>query len=95
MCMVATVIGWALPAARRGPKCAGSRAACVSAGALRGFCTGCGSSLYFRASDGAFSVEAGAVDGPTGSRLAGHIHMADAGDYYVLDDGLPQRSDGE
>ena len=65
------------------------------AGAQRGFCTGCGSSLYFRASDGAFSVEAGAVDGPTGSRLAGHIHMADAGDYYVLDDGLPQRSDGE
>jgi hypothetical protein len=65
------------------------------AGAQRGFCTGCGSSLYFRAADGAFSVEAGAVDGPTGSSLTGHIHMADAGDYYVPDDGLPQQSDGD
>ena len=60
------------------------------AGAQRGFCTGCGSSLYFRAADGAFSVEAGVVDGPTGSTLTGHIFVADAGDYYALDDGLPQ-----
>jgi hypothetical protein len=64
-------------------------------GAQRGFCTGCGSSLYFRAADGAFSVEAGAVDGPTGSSLTGHIHMADAGDYYVSDDGLPRLSGAE
>jgi hypothetical protein len=35
------------------------------------------------------------VDGPTGSSLTGHIHMADAGDYYVPDDGLPQQSDGD
>lgn len=65
------------------------------AGAQRGFCTGCGSSLYFRGPDGAFSVEAGAVDGPTGSSLTGHIHMADAGGYYVPDDGLPKRSGAE
>lgn len=65
------------------------------AGAQRGFCTGCGSSLYFRDPDGAFSVEAGAVDGPTGSSLTGHIHMADAGDYYVPDDGLPRLSGAE
>ena len=65
------------------------------AGAQRGFCTGCGSSLYFRGPDGAFSVEAGAVDGPTGSSLTGHIHMADAGGYYVPDDGLLKRSGAE
>ncbi len=60
-------------------------------GGRRGFCTACGSSLYFRASDAAFSVEAGAIDGPTGGRLTEHIFVADKGDYYVLDDGLSQR----
>ena len=64
-------------------------------GAQRGFCTGCGSSLYFRDVDGAFSVEAGVVDGPTGSTLTGHVFVADRGDYYAPDDGLPQHSGGE
>lgn len=59
-------------------------------GGRRGFCPDCGSSLYFRAADGGFSVEAGAVDNPTGGRLASHIFVADKGDYYQLDDGLPQ-----
>jgi hypothetical protein len=61
-------------------------------GGRRGFCTGCGSSLWFRAADDAFSVEAGAVDGPTGSTPTGHIFVADKGDYYTLDDGLPQHT---
>lgn len=59
-------------------------------GGRRGFCTGCGSSLWFRAAGGGFSVEAGAIEGPTGGRLAGHIFVADKGDYYRIDDGLPQ-----
>ena len=59
-------------------------------GAQRGFCPTCGSSLYFRAADGAFSVEAGAIDNPTGGRLTAHIFTADKGDYYSLTDGLPQ-----
>lgn len=59
-------------------------------GGQRGFCPDCGSSLYFRAGDGAFSVEAGAIDKPTGGYLASHIFVADKGDYYPLDDGLPQ-----
>jgi len=59
-------------------------------GASRGFCTACGSSLWFRAQDGGFSIEAGAVDGPTGGRLESHIFVADKGDYYRIDDGLPQ-----
>jgi hypothetical protein len=59
-------------------------------GARRGFCNACGSSLWFRAADGAFSVEAGAVAGPTGGHLSGHIFTAFKGDYYPLTDGLPQ-----
>jgi hypothetical protein len=60
-------------------------------GGRRGFCTTCGSSLYFRAKDGAFSIEAGAIDGPTGGTLADHIFTAEKGDYYDLADDLPQR----
>lgn len=59
-------------------------------GARRGFCARCGSSLYFRAADGAFSVEAGSISGATGGCLSGHIFTANKGDYYALDDGLPQ-----
>lgn len=61
-------------------------------GGQRGFCPTCGSSLYFRTADGEFSVEAGAVDNPTGGHLAHHIFTADKGDYYALTDGLPQSS---
>lgn len=60
------------------------------AGGRRGFCTRCGSSLWFRSAAGEFSVEAGAVTGPTGGRLASHIFVASKGGYYVIDDGLPQ-----
>ena len=59
-------------------------------GGVRGFCNGCGSRLYFRAADGAFSVEAGVIDAPTGGRLAEHIFVAEKGAYYQIDDGLPQ-----
>jgi hypothetical protein len=59
-------------------------------GGVRGFCTRCGSSLWFRDRDGAFSFEAGAVDGPLGVKLAEHIFVAKKGDYYDLTDGLPQ-----
>tara|TARA_R110002124_G_scaffold53433_4_gene153287 strand:+ start:359 stop:745 length:387 start_codon:yes stop_codon:yes gene_type:complete len=53
-------------------------------GGTRGFCTSCGSSLYFRAPDGAISVEAGAIDGPTGRKLSAHIYCANTGDYYRI-----------
>lgn len=66
-------------------------------GAQRGFCNRCGSSIYFRAPDGAFSIEAGAIDSPTGGHLGNHIFTADKGDYYDITDGLPclARYDGE
>ncbi len=63
-------------------------------GGRRGFCARCGSSLWFRAADGAFSIEAGAIEGPTGGTLSGHIFVADGGDYYTIDDGLPQSPGG-
>ncbi len=59
-------------------------------GGRRGFCPTCASSLFFRAADGSFSVEAGCIENPTGGRLAAHIFVADKGDYYDLTDGLPQ-----
>lgn len=59
-------------------------------GGVRGFCSGCGSGLYFRAANGDFSLEAAAIETPTGGRLARHIFVADKGDYYDLKDGLPQ-----
>ncbi len=62
----------------------------TSGGSRRGFCRTCGSSLWFRAAPGGFSVEAGSVDGATGLRLQSHIFVAEKGDYYRIDDGLPQ-----
>lgn len=59
-------------------------------GGTRGFCANCGSGLWFRAADGAFSVEAGCLSAPTGGWLASHIFTAFQGDYYQLTDGLPQ-----
>lgn len=59
-------------------------------GATRGFCSGCGSSLWFRSAEGGLSIEAGVIDNPTGGQLVAHIFVAEKGDYYTLDDGLPQ-----
>jgi hypothetical protein len=60
------------------------------AGGRRGFCGTCGSSLWFRSAAGEFSIEAGSVTGATGGRLTEHIFVASRGDYYAIDDGLPQ-----
>jgi hypothetical protein len=66
------------------------------AGARRGFCGECGSSLFWDApGNETVSVAAGTLDGPTGLRVASHWFVSQAGDYYELpDDGLPhhQRS---
>lgn len=59
-------------------------------GVRSGFCPDCGSQLFWDA-EGApdLSIEMGALDGPTGLRLSGHIFTAEAGDYYDIADGLP------
>ena len=57
----------------------------------RGFCSTCGSSLFWDPLQKDWtSVAMGAFDGPTGTRLRIHIHVADKGDYYEIADGLPQ-----
>ena len=59
--------------------------------AKRGFCTTCGSVLFWkRNGSDSISIMAGAFDQPTGLKGETHIFVADKGDYYTLDDGLPQ-----
>ena len=53
--------------------------------ARRGFCGECGSSLFWDApARDTISIAAGTLDPPTGLRELGHVHLADAGDYYEL-----------
>jgi hypothetical protein len=56
--------------------------------AQRGFCRLCGSALFWKA-DGAntTSISAGAIDGPSGAPLDGHIFCESAGDYYEVSGG--------
>lgn len=63
-----------------------------SPGAFRGFCSKCGSSLFWRHVDdkGAVSVMSGTLDGATGITTEKHIFVADKGDYYHIADDLPQ-----
>ncbi|GHA26983.1 aldehyde-activating protein [Devosia pacifica] len=57
----------------------------------RGFCSVCGSSLFFDIEGvDRIGLSMGAFDTPTDSRLAMHIFVADKGDYYEIADGLPQ-----
>lgn len=59
-------------------------------GARRGFCGECGSSLFWQAaSSERIGVAAGTLDQPTGLRVVAHIYTHQAGDYEILDDGLP------
>ena len=68
----------------------------ASAFARRGFCAKCGSSLFWHADkldqfSHRIAVALGALDAPTGLKLCEHIYVADKGDYYDLNDGLPQK----
>ena len=62
--------------------------------ARRGFCSSCGSSLFWdpidRAKHDWIGIAMGAFDGPTGTNIAMHIFVAEKGDYYDLTDGVPQ-----
>jgi hypothetical protein len=63
--------------------------------ARRGFCGRCGSTLFWQASGrDTISIAAGTLDGATGLTAACHIHVGDKGDYYAIDDGVPQSPDG-
>lgn len=63
--------------------------------ARRAFCGRCGSTLFWQANGRDYlSIAAGTLDGATGLMSAWHIHVADKGDYYPLEDDLPQSADG-
>ena len=66
-----------------------------SGDAERGFCARCGSSLFWRRMTGDqkhLGIMAGALDPPTGVRLARHIFVADKSDFYDIADGLPEHA---
>jgi hypothetical protein len=59
----------------------------------RGFCSRCGSSLFWDPIERAFiGVAMGAFDTPTATKLRIHIHVASKGDYYDIEGPLPQHS---
>lgn len=59
--------------------------------AQRGFCSRCGSSLFWERIGGDdIDILAGTLDQPTGLKMIDHIYVADKGDYYDIADGLPQ-----
>lgn len=63
--------------------------------ARRGFCSVCGSNLFWQPASGTHvSIWAGTLDDPTGLKGAAHIHVDSKGDYYTLEVGLPQHLDG-
>jgi hypothetical protein len=67
----------------------------ASADARRGFCGECGSTLFWRGTGRPYiAIAAGSVDGASGLELVQHIFTADKGDYYRLDDGVPQSPQG-
>lgn len=67
----------------------------ASEAARRGFCSTCGSALFWKhSSDPFISVLAGAFDEPSGLKMTKHIFCVDKGDFYDIDDGLPQYEKG-
>lgn len=63
--------------------------------ARRGFCSECGSSLFWRIpGDAQVSLAAGCLDGPTGLETTEQIWVDSAGDYYEPDERLPSRPRG-
>lgn len=57
----------------------------------RGFCSACGSFLFWDAiAKSTIAVAMGAIDTPSQTQLHMHIFVEEKGDYYALADGLPQ-----
>lgn len=64
-------------------------------GLRRGFCSACGSSLFFEDTHGErMSIAAGTLDLPQGLKIGAHIYAAEKGDYYAITDAVPISADG-
>lgn len=62
--------------------------------ARRGFCSACGSSLFWDPTfEEPISIMAGTLDTPTGLETAAQIYVEDAGDYYEVGEELPASAD--
>lgn len=64
-----------------------------SAKVQRGFCSICGSTLFWRPTMYGYeftAVAMGLLDGPTNLRLSKHTFVGDKGDYYEISDGVAQ-----
>jgi hypothetical protein len=63
----------------------------VSERASHGFCAQCCAPLFWSNSElPTQSVLAGSLNSTAGLSAVGHIYVAEKGDYYGIDDGLPQ-----
>ena len=59
--------------------------------ATRGFCSNCGSFLFWkRTGSDRVAIAMGSFDDSTNKTLARHIFVADKGDYYQINDNIPQ-----
>jgi hypothetical protein len=59
--------------------------------ARRGFCSICGSFLFWDPiGKDSIGIAMGAFDAPTGTRMGMHIFVEEKGDYYDIADGVPQ-----
>jgi hypothetical protein len=62
-----------------------------SAKVRRGFCSACGSTLFWDPEGRDWTgIAMGAFDGPTDTHLHMHVYTAEKGDYYRIEDGVPQ-----
>ena len=57
----------------------------------RGFCSECGSSLFWHPKDQLnISIAAGSLDEPTNLKTVGHIWCSQISDFYKIEDDLPK-----
>ena len=59
----------------------------------RGFCSVCGSTLFWNPNIEGYeyiAIAMGLFDSPTGARIAKHTFVGDKGDYYEITDDAPQ-----
>lgn len=62
-----------------------------SPAAERGFCSSCGSNLFWKSStDDEMAILAASIDDASEFRMTGHIFVNDKGAYYEIPDDLPQ-----
>jgi hypothetical protein len=61
----------------------------------RGFCTECGSSLFWHPKDQPnIAIAAGSLDSPTNLKTIGHVWCSQISDYYKIEDDLPRFDEG-